>query len=88
MVKLAMATGSVVVSEPCFHPSAFKPGTHYFEETERQLPNLLDWLLRSDEGQAEAEKVRKNAIALISDEIGSQRAVGRLCTFLLSNLDQ
>jgi SAM-dependent methyltransferase len=85
IVRLGMATGSVVVSEPCLPHPVFKPGTHYFEETGRQIPNLLDWLLRSPEGRAEAERVRRNVIALISDEQTARREAARLCVFLLEH---
>ena len=52
---------TVVVTEPCFPHSLYKPGRHFFEETPGQIPQLLDWLTRSDEGRAKAEEVRARA---------------------------
>lgn len=54
IVRLAMANGSVVVSEPCLPHPVYKPGIHYFEESARHIPQLLDWLLNSEDGQRAA----------------------------------
>ncbi|HET9383535.1 MAG TPA: hypothetical protein VFO67_00210 [Gemmatimonadales bacterium] len=61
IVRQCMASGSVVVSDPCLPHPQLKPGEHYFEEEPRQIPNLIDWLLRDTEGQREARRVRDNA---------------------------
>ncbi|NOT39672.1 MAG: hypothetical protein HOP13_04190 [Alphaproteobacteria bacterium] len=52
---------TVVVTEPCFPHTLYKPGTHYFEEAPRHIPHLIDWLARSADGQARAEDVRRRA---------------------------
>jgi hypothetical protein len=85
IVRLGMATGSVVVSEPCLSHPLFRPGTHYFEETGRHIPNLLDWLLRSPEGRAEADRVRANATALVFDKRTARQETARLCAFLMEH---
>jgi hypothetical protein len=61
IVRQCMASGSVVVSDPCLPHPQLKPGEHYFEEEPRQIPNLIDWLLRDEEGQREARRVRDHA---------------------------
>jgi hypothetical protein len=61
IVRQCMASGSVVVSDPCLPHPQLKPGEHYFEEEPRQIPNLIDWLLRDTEGRREARRVRDNA---------------------------
>jgi hypothetical protein len=67
IVKLAMAGGSVVVSEPCLPHPLYKPGVHFFEETGRHMPDLLDWLLKTEDGRARAEQVRTAALGVGTD---------------------
>ena len=83
IVRLGLATGSAVVSEPCLPNPHFKPGVHYLEESARQIPNLLAWLLRSTEGQQKAEEVRTAANKLIMTEFDSTRTSAKLLNFLL-----
>lgn len=64
IVKLGMYAGSVVVSDPCLPHPGFTAGTHYFEENPRYIPDLVDWLLKTQDGQATAGKVRANNEAL------------------------
>ena len=54
---------TVVVTEPCFPHPIFKPGKHYLEESPRHIPHLVDWLIRSPDGQAEAEEIRTRAFS-------------------------
>jgi hypothetical protein len=85
IVKLAMAGGSVVVSEPCLPHPLFKRGIHFFEETGRHMPDLLDWLLKTADGQAQAEKVRTNALAAIHDQAIIKRHHGQLRSFIAAH---
>lgn len=55
IVRTGMDSGSLVVSEPCLPHPVFKPGVHFFEESGRHLHNLIEWLLRSEDGMARAE---------------------------------
>jgi hypothetical protein len=82
MVRLGMANGSLVVSEPCERQRDFHPGTHYLEAAAEGIPALLDWLLRSAEGQAEARRIRANAAALVTDATAARTNAARLCAFL------
>jgi len=50
---------AVVVSNPCLAHPIFKPGTHFFEESLSRIPKLLAWLLDTEEGRAEADRVRR-----------------------------
>ena len=52
---------TLVVSEPSFPHPVFRAGVHYLEEAPRHIPHLVEWLLRSPEGQAKAEDVRARA---------------------------
>ncbi len=85
IVRLGMSSGSVVVSEPCLPHPDFKPGVHYFEENARHMPDLLEWLLRTDEGRREAGRVRANVQALILDGTRSRQNAARLLEFLLEH---
>lgn len=82
IVKLGMACGSVVVSEPCLPHPVFRPNVHYFEESGRHIPNLVEWLLNSADGQKQAEAARE-AVAAIVRSKSTARNIGRqLVAFL------
>ncbi|MCE2565723.1 hypothetical protein [Komagataeibacter sp. FNDCF1] len=66
IVKGAMANGSVVVSEPCLPHPVFQPNVHFLEETGRHIPNLIEWLLNTPDGQARAEEIRATTLQLVS----------------------
>ncbi len=85
IVKIAMAGGSVVVSEPCLPHPVFKPGEHFFEEAGRHMPDLIEWLIHSPDGRAKAEQVRRAARDRIYDEAlrGTHRM--QLQRFVLTN---
>jgi hypothetical protein len=85
IVQRGMCAGSVVVSEPCLPHPDFKPGVHYLEERARHIPNLLEWLLRTEEGRLAAERVRENANALIFDESRRRQNAARLLEFLIEH---
>jgi hypothetical protein len=85
IVKLSMAGGSVVVSEPCLPHPLYKPGVHFFEETGRHMPDLLDWLLKSDDGRAKAEKVRSSALAMVYEQKIVKRHHALLRSFIANH---
>jgi hypothetical protein len=49
---------ALVVSEPSMPVPWLRPGEHYIEAEGDELPERIEWLLRSKDGQAEAERVR------------------------------
>jgi hypothetical protein len=69
---------AVVVSEPCFPHPLFKPGVHFFEEAPRHIPDLVNWLATTPEGQAKAEEVRARAFADLVGEASAKAAGVRL----------
>jgi hypothetical protein len=85
IVKLAMAGGSVVVSEPCLPHPLYKPGVHFFEETGRHMPDLLDWLLKTKDGRARAEKVRAAALGVVTDAAIHKRHHALLRAFIAAH---
>lgn len=64
IVKLGLSSGSVVVSDPCMEHPMFTPGIHYFEERARYIPDLIDWLLKSEEGRTAMLGARRAVDAL------------------------
>jgi SAM-dependent methyltransferase len=82
IVRLAIETGSVVVSEPCLPHPYFKPNVHYFEESGRHIQNLVEWLLESPDGRIAAQTVRRNALELV-DRLRASRISGtRIARFV------
>jgi len=82
MVRLGMCGGSVVVSDPCLPDPSFVPGEHYFQENLRRIPDLLEWLLNTPDGEREAERVRANVDDLITNAFDTRRMAARTLRFL------
>ncbi len=71
IVQQGMIGGSVVVTEPTLPHPIYQAGTHFLEETGRHMPNLLDWLLRSSDGQAAAVKIQQAVAKTVAQETGA-----------------
>jgi len=69
---------AVVVSEPCFPHPLFKPGVHFFEEAPRHIPDLVNWLATTPDGQAKAEEIRARAFDVFVGEASARAAGMRL----------
>lgn len=54
---------TLVVTEPCFPHPVYKDGMHFLAEAPRHMPHLIDWLVRTPDGQKKAEEIRTNAYA-------------------------
>jgi SAM-dependent methyltransferase len=81
MVRLGMCSGSLVVSDPCLPHPDFVAGEHYFQENLRHIPNLLEWLLTTEDGGREAERVRANVDTLMASTFGTKHTVARMLRF-------
>jgi hypothetical protein len=84
LVKQGMVGGSIVVTEPCLPHPVFKPGIHFLEESTRHIPDLIEWLLKSKDGEAKARLIQKN-ISTITDEKYSRQNSIVLANFLKTN---
>lgn len=82
MVRLGMCSGSLVVSDPCLPHPDFVANEHYLQENARHIPDLLEWLLRTEDGAREAERVRANVDSLITNSFGTKHTVARMLRFL------
>lgn len=82
MVRLGMGAGSLVVSDPCLPHPSFIAGEHYLQESLRHMPNLLEWLLTTEDGAREAERVRANVDTLITKTYDTRRTVTQTMRFL------
>ncbi len=82
IAKLGMASGAVVVSEPCLPHPLFKPGVHYLEESGRHILNLVEWLLHTEDGRAQAQMIQDNASRAVRDADYAARNVNALMWFL------
>jgi hypothetical protein len=85
MLRQGLATGAVVVSEPCLPHPLLTPGVHYFEENSRQIPGLLDWLLRSDDGARAAASVQAQARLLLTNVVTPCATAADVLGFLHSH---
>ncbi|MBV9829073.1 MAG: class I SAM-dependent methyltransferase [Alphaproteobacteria bacterium] len=83
MVRLGMCSGSLVVSDPCLPHPILRAGEHYLEETEHQIPELLEWLIDTEDGRREAERVRSNAKRVMTDRLSGQQSAIHFLKFLV-----
>lgn len=68
IVKLGLYAGSIVISDPCLPHKGFIPGVHYFEENLRYIPDLVDWLLKTRDGQEAGDKMRATNEAMFKNK--------------------
>jgi|GEM_PF-878143 hypothetical protein len=81
LVKLGMLGGSIVVTEPCLPHPVFKPGVHFLEEAARHMPDLIEWLVDSPDGQAHAAKIQENVLRITEPRFALENS-GALSEFL------
>jgi len=81
MVRLGMCSGSLVVSDPCLPHPDFVANEHYLQENARHIPDLLEWLLRTEDGAQEADRVRSNVDSLITNSFETKHTVARMLRF-------
>jgi hypothetical protein len=82
MVRLGMCSGSLVVSDPCLPHPHFVANEHYLQESARRIPDLLEWLLTTEDGNREAERVRANVDSLITNSLDRRHTMLQLLRFL------
>jgi len=87
MVMQGMWQKALVVSDPCLPHPIFKPGIHYLEESPRQIPQLIDWLLNTVEGRSTANRVRHEGFAALAERASSRRLSLALAQFLIQYCD-
>ncbi len=81
MVRLGMCTGSLVVSDPCLPHPDFVANEHYLQENARHIPDLLEWLLKTEDGASEANRVRANVDLLLTCSFETNHSVARMLRF-------
>ena len=81
MVRLGMCSGSLVVSDPCLPHPDFVANEHYLQENARHIPDLLEWLLKTEAGAREANRVRANVDLLLTNSFETNHAVARMLRF-------
>lgn len=82
IVRLGIEAGALVVSEPCLPHPYLKPNVHYFEESGRHIQNLVEWLLKTPDGRAEARAVTRRAFSLVDQRRRRRESGRRIARFL------
>ncbi len=83
VVRLGLSMGSVVVSEPSQPHPALHAGVHFFEAPSRQIPELIEWLLRTPDGRRAAAAAQEAARRTLGQTFAPARNGARLLQFLL-----
>lgn len=82
IVRLAMDSNALVVSEPCLPHPLFHAGTHYIEENQHVMADRIKWLLETPDGMKEAERIRSNAFNLLETQFKMRSSTVQLVRFL------
>lgn len=82
IVRLAMDSNALVISEPCLPHPLFRAGTHYIEETSEGMGDRIRWVLETSEGMQEAERIRSNAFTLLQTQFEMRNSSLQLVQFL------
>ena len=77
-----MCSGSLVVSDPCLPHPSFIANEHYLQESTRRIPDLLEWLLKTEDGNREAERICSNADGLITGSFDNHHTMLQMLRFL------
>ena len=67
IVLLGMLQGACVVSEPCSSSWPLIPNKDYIAAPLNDIPTVLEWILRSPEGMAHAEEIRRHALVTLRE---------------------
>lgn len=86
MVRQGMASGALVVTDPCLPHPHLRPGEHFFEEEARHIPNLLEWLIFDADGQRDAQRVLNNTASLLSSNEANVARTDAVLSFLSEQL--
>ncbi|MFT8676447.1 MAG: hypothetical protein ABF990_09315 [Acetobacter sp.] len=68
IVVQSMASGAVVVTEDCFAHPLYRNGEHFLAEAPRHIPNLVEWLIHTPDGQEAASRIQSNIFATLQDQ--------------------
>lgn len=68
IVLQGMACGSVVVTDECLDHPLYKDGVHYLTESVRHIPDLIDWLINSQDGFMKLVEVQSNCFTLFDNK--------------------
>lgn len=58
---------TLVLTEPSNPIPGIVPGEHYLECEAKAMPEMIEWLLKTEEGQALAQKVRLAGYNVLAD---------------------
>jgi hypothetical protein len=70
------------VSDPCLPHPSFIANEHYLQERTRSIPDLLEWLLTTQDGNREAERIRSNVDDLITNSFDRRHTMSQMLRFL------
>ena len=66
LVVSGIAQGCVPLTEPCAHIGIVEPGEHYIEAALGEMPDRIVWLLGTEPGRREIERIHKNGRKLMA----------------------
>ena len=73
IVRQGMGSGAVVVSDDSLTHPVYKAGVHFLETDLRDIPNLVDWVLRDPQGRQKAQEIVTAASQLLADQRASSQ---------------
>lgn len=75
---------TLVVTEPCHEVPGLIPGEHFVECKLNEMEDMVNWLLNTPTGQAEAERIRQAGYRVLTEELATQRVMRAALDLLAS----
>jgi hypothetical protein len=66
LVVSGIAQGCVPLTEPCVSIEIVEPGKHYIEASLDEMPDRIGWLLGTEQGRREIERIHENGRTLMA----------------------
>lgn len=73
---------TLVVTEPCHDVPGLIPGEHYIECKLEQMGSMIEWLLNTPTGRAEAERIRQAGHQALQQNLALQQVMQNVLTLL------
>lgn len=73
---------TLVVTEPCHGVPGLIPGEHFIECKLSEMGSMVDWLLNTPTGRAEAERIRQAGHRALQQNLPLQRVMQNVVTLL------
>ena len=73
---------TLVLTEPCYQIPGLIAGEHYIECTQKEMAATVDWLLNTEAGKQQAERIRLAGYKALKDKFNCQQIIRQVLEIL------